>query len=325
MKISTFTFRIFLGLALIFTVTKNSSATIYIINNVLNAAQEVPTNTSTGTGTVTGTYNSVTKLLTYTVTFTGLTGTTTQGHFHSPALPGANAGVVIGYTGLPLNVTSGTYSSSATLSAALDTQLVNGYFYANIHTNFRTGGEIRGQVTPYTMDLTTLIQGFYDNVSNTMIRDTVTVNLRNATSPFATVATTKGYLDANGKVSLGFPNATSGTNYYIQILHRNALETWSGSTVAFTLHYSSYDFTTSASQGYGSNLILKGSKYCNYSGDVNQDGTIDISDLQDIDNDGFNFVSGYVPTDVNGDNFVDVSDAGIAENNAFNFVSVMRP
>ena len=68
-----------------------------------------------------------------------------------------------------------------------------------------------------------------------------------------------------------------------------------------------------------------GISYCIYSGDVNQDGTVDGTDLQLIDNDSYAFVSGYVPTDVNGDDFVDGTDASIAGNNANNFVSVIRP
>ena len=62
-----------------------------------------------------------------------------------------------------------------------------------------------------------------------------------------------------------------------------------------------------------------------YSGDVNQDGTIDASDLSDTDNDSFVGLSGYVNTDVTGDDFVDAADVSIVDNNAFNAVSVVRP
>ncbi|MBK8983795.1 MAG: hypothetical protein IPM38_16125 [Ignavibacteria bacterium] len=56
---------------------------------------------------------------------------------------------------------------------------------------------------------------------------------------------------------------------------------------------------------YGNNLVLKGSVYCIYSGDVNQDYIIDISDLSDVDNDVFIFASGYKATDFNGDYIVE--------------------
>ncbi|MDQ3020860.1 MAG: hypothetical protein M3R36_09860 [Bacteroidota bacterium] len=70
---------------------------------------------------------------------------------------------------------------------------------------------------------------------------------------------------------------------------------------------------------------MKGTKWNIYSGDVNQDGVIDVSDLGLIDNDGLNIVTGFVATDLNGDNLVDVEDAAIADNNALNFVVVIRP
>ena len=62
-----------------------------------------------------------------------------------------------------------------------------------------------------------------------------------------------------------------------------------------------------------------------YGGDVNQTGEVDASDLSTIDNDAFNFVTGYVNTDVTGDNVTDASDYAIADNNAFNFVTKSVP
>ncbi|MBK9331187.1 MAG: hypothetical protein IPM96_02020 [Ignavibacteria bacterium] len=66
-------------------------------------------------------------------------------------------------------------------------------------------------------------------------------------------------------------------------------------------------------------------RFAFYGGDVNQDGTIDLSDGSLIDNDAFNFASGYLPTDVNGDGIVDVADAVFADNNSFNFVGKITP
>ncbi|MBK9334391.1 MAG: hypothetical protein IPM96_18780 [Ignavibacteria bacterium] len=87
-----------------------------------------------------------------------------------------------------------------------------------------------------------------------------------------------------------------------------------------------YDFTSSISMAYGNNLTLRGNKYCLFSGDVNQDGTIDLPDGSLIDNDAANFMSGYyLPTDINGDIVVDVSDAVFADNNGYNFVTKITP
>lgn len=66
-------------------------------------------------------------------------------------------------------------------------------------------------------------------------------------------------------------------------------------------------------------------KWTIYSGDVNKDGNVDVTDIISVYNDGNNFVSGYVPTDVTGDNFVDAGDLIVTYNNSINFVSVIRP
>lgn len=87
----------------------------------------------------------------------------------------------------------------------------------------------------------------------------------------------------------------------------------------------SYDFTTSADKAYGSNLIQKGSRFCIYSGDVNRDGSINLTDLIAINNDLANFVTGYKPTDINGDNQSDLFDMLIAYNNSLKFITAQYP
>ena len=72
-------------------------------------------------------------------------------------------------------------------------------------------------------------------------------------------------------------------------------------------------------------MKLVGSEWTIFAGDVNQDGTVDGSDTQMIDNDAFNFSSGYLATDVNGDSFIDGTDSQIAGNNSDNFVSKITP
>jgi hypothetical protein len=89
-----------------------------------------------------------------------------------------------------------------------------------------------------------------------------------------------------------------------------------------------YNFSTASTQAYGDNLIQVDNspvRFAVYNGDVNTDGTVDLSDLSQIDNDAYNFVSAYVNTDLTGDNYVDLSDYALADNNAFNFVSKVTP
>lgn len=62
-----------------------------------------------------------------------------------------------------------------------------------------------------------------------------------------------------------------------------------------------------------------------YSGDVNQDGTIDGTDYLMIDADIQNFGAGYIVTDLNGDGSVDGTDYLIVDANIQNFVGVILP
>ena len=159
-----------------------------------------------------------------------------------------------------------------------------------------------------------------------MVRDTAKIFLRNVFSPYQKIDSSAVYLNSDGTGSFVFPLATNGVSYYLQTKHRNSIETWSKSGgETFSNSVLNYDFTTSANKAYGSNQILLGSKYCIRSGDINQDGTVDASDLSNVDNDAYNSLSGYVRTDVTGDNFVDAGDVSIVDNNAFNSVSSVTP
>ncbi|MBK9334744.1 MAG: CHRD domain-containing protein [Ignavibacteria bacterium] len=308
-----------------------SNATLYNINVPMSGTQEVPPNISPGTGTLTGTYNDVTNTLVFTVTFSGLTGNTTASHFHGPAAVGVNAGVRIGLTGFPTGVTSGTYSNTFVLTAANETELLGDIWYLNIHSSAFPGGEIRGQVyaNPVTnLDLTYFIEGFYDDTDDSQISDTITVQLRNSTTPFAVAYEKKGILSFDGTIQLQYIDIANGI-YYIAVSHRNSIETWSSSAISVTSGSpENYNFSTASSQAFGNNEIQVDAapvRFAAYSGDVNQDGTIDLTDGGLIDNDSFNFIGGYVSTDVNGDNLVDVADAVFADNNGFNFIVKQTP
>ena len=95
---------------------------------------------SSGVGTLTGTFDDVTKLLSWNITWSGLTPTAM--HFHGPALPTENAIVQEG-TG----VVGPPVVGSTVLDAAQETDILAGLWYLNLHTNTSPGGEIRGQVS----------------------------------------------------------------------------------------------------------------------------------------------------------------------------------
>ena len=109
----------------------------------LRGANEVPPVMVGGSGSVDAAYNKDTMQLRWKVTYSGLTGAATAGHFHGPAPIGSNAGVALGW---PNPVASGM-DGSATLTAAQAADLLAGRWYANIHTAANPGGELRGQMT----------------------------------------------------------------------------------------------------------------------------------------------------------------------------------
>jgi CHRD domain len=100
--------------------------------------------TSTGKGTATASLDTATKTLTWTVDYSGLSGPATAAHIHGPADPGANAGIVVPFTGDLASPIKG----SATLTDAQIAQLEAGKWYVNIHTEANKPGEIRGQLVP---------------------------------------------------------------------------------------------------------------------------------------------------------------------------------
>ncbi len=179
-----------------------------------------------------------------------------------------------------------------------------------------------------TLNIKLAIEGFYNTQNNTLnIIDTVRAYIRSSNSPYNIIDSAKSIVDSvNMNGNFRFYSVPTGT-YYISSHHRNSLETWSklGGESFVTGGVYLYDFTNSNSQAYGNNLVLKGPKYCFYSGDVSQNGFIDLNDVITVSNDASAFVTGYVNTDVNGDNSTDLNDVLITYNNSTNFISIRRP
>ena len=109
----------------------------------LDAKSEVPPNASPATGSADVDYDPATKKLTWTLTYSGLTGPATAAHFHGPAEPGKAAGVKVPIPG----ATSSPAEGSATLTDEQAADFLAGKYYINVHTAANPGGEIRGQVT----------------------------------------------------------------------------------------------------------------------------------------------------------------------------------
>lgn len=89
--------------------------------------------------------------------------------------------------------------------------------------------------------------------------------------------------------------------------------------------FHTYDYTSSSSQAYFNNLKLKGTKYCLYSGGVDQNGYVNLTDVLSIYNDVGGFSIGNVTNDLTGDNVVDLNDLLISYYNTNNFIRVRFP
>lgn len=211
----------------------------------------------------------------------------------------------------------------------------SGADFGNIHVN--GSGSINSFLTKISnvtsqsmIELSLLIEGFYVTEEDNMrMSDTVTLFLRESISPYIIKDFTKSVIDKNKFTgNFNFINVPSG-NYYLQVMHRNSIETWSSQPVKYSEgSVMNYSFINSATKAFGNNLkSINNSpvRFGIYSGDTDQDGTVDLSDLSLIDNDTYNFATGFIQTDVNGDSVADLSDAVISDNNGFDFVSKITP
>jgi hypothetical protein len=113
----------------------------------LNGAQCVPAVDTGGSGTAELKYDPATRVVTWNITYSGLSSPSTMAHFHGPAKQGQNASPVIWLStqgSPPANPITGT----ATLTPEQAQQFSAGEWYVNVHTQSHPAGEIRGQVIP---------------------------------------------------------------------------------------------------------------------------------------------------------------------------------
>ena len=226
----------------------------------------------------------------------------------------------------PNNYDIGHYSSGYTVYSGSISGPVNSLYTITSNVNissfspFIVGNynSVLGSVL-YNFALTALFSGNYNGA--TMVPKNVRVELHNSTTPYALVDSQTVLLNSSGAGNPVFTKALNGTPYYIVLKSDNGLETWSATPQTFSGNTLNYDFTTSATQAYGSNMVLIGTKWCIISGDANQDGSVDALDRSACWND--RNLSGVYVTDLNGDGVVDALDRSIAWNNRN--LSVQKP
>lgn len=118
----------------------------------LSGANEKPTSTtSPATGTFTGDLNETTRVLSYTVNYSGFPASTTvlAGHLHRviPNDPNGVNGVNPNFEIPFASLTSPIVGSTTALSQAKVDSMKNGFYYANIHSSNYPNGAIRGNIT----------------------------------------------------------------------------------------------------------------------------------------------------------------------------------
>jgi len=113
----------------------------------LSGAQCVPAVETSGTGTADLTYDAATRVVTWNITYSGLSSPTTMAHFHGPATQGKNGPVVI-WLSTQGSPPGNPITGQATLTPEQAQQFTAGDWYVNVHTQSHPACEIRGQVIP---------------------------------------------------------------------------------------------------------------------------------------------------------------------------------
>ena len=137
--------RLLLSLAALLAFVAAARAETINLSGDLKAANEVPPNSSPATGHVDAVFDTTNQELSWTVTYSNLTGPATGAHFHGPSEQGKNAGII-----LPFKTVQSPIQGTATIPANQVDDMLAGKWYANIHTSQNPGGEIRGQLLKKT-------------------------------------------------------------------------------------------------------------------------------------------------------------------------------
>lgn len=140
MSWATVVFGLVLGLAACKSLDPN--AHLVAFTTQMMGMNEVPPAKTYAGGKLDAVLDKNTRLLRWKLSYSGLSGPATAGHFHGPAAIGVNGGVA-----LPLvHPLRSPMEGSATLSPAQAADLLAGKWYINLHTAAHPAGEIRGQM-----------------------------------------------------------------------------------------------------------------------------------------------------------------------------------
>jgi hypothetical protein len=147
------------------------------------------------------------------------------------------------------------------------------------------------------------------------------------------VLSSKGILQTDGTARISFSTTLAG-NYYLHVRHRNTIETWSSSLISLGTT-NTYDFTDLQSKAYGSNQVITSDQnyYAMFSGDVTnatsdpgiQNGFIELTDYNLVENYMNLILCGFNSSDITGDGIVESQDYLIVTNNYNASIMIVRP
>ena len=143
---------VFLSLSLIIIVACKSTSeveneNVYYGTITMSGAQEVPPVNTSATGTIVADYNRLTRILSYSIEFSGLTDSAVAAHIHGIGEQGISAPVLQTFSPFPRRK-AGTYAGTLLIDGVKFTEenLLARRYYINIHSKTYAGGEIRGQL-----------------------------------------------------------------------------------------------------------------------------------------------------------------------------------
>ncbi len=115
-------------------------ATVRLVSTLSGSAEKPTPVVSAATGSFVGVVDRATRVLSYTVTYSGLTPT--MGHLHRVNAANGTGPVEIPFASL----TSPIIGTTTLATNTRVDSLINGFYYANLHTPAYPAGEIRGNV-----------------------------------------------------------------------------------------------------------------------------------------------------------------------------------
>ncbi len=115
---------------------------IFNYTATIDGLQEVPPVATPGSGSGTFVIDTDANTMSYNIVFSGLIGVENNAHIHGFAAPGVPAGVLHGLPAGSPKIGVWNYLE------AQEASILAGLTYVNIHSTFKPGGEIRGQIVP---------------------------------------------------------------------------------------------------------------------------------------------------------------------------------